>query len=285
MHLRNHFRNICAVFALFLACSAQAAPQKILVVVSSANKLTLRDGKTHPTGFFLNELAVPLQALIAAGYEPVFANPLGNEPVMDKNSDSAVFFGNNAANLQAAHQLLASLKQFHHPLRLSQVRKQGIAEYAGIFLPGGHAPLEDLAVNPTLGALLREFHKAGKPTALICHGPIALLSALDKAASFTKDLAKNPETKASDWIYAGYAMTVFSTAEEKQEEPGADNALGGFVKFYPELALSAAGGKVQEAGKWQSHALRDRELITGQNPSSDGEFSRLLLQALAEQKK
>jgi len=33
--------------------------------------------------------------------------------------------------------------------------------------------------DPALGRLLRAFHAAGKTTALVCHGPIALLSALD----------------------------------------------------------------------------------------------------------
>jgi len=37
-------------------------------------------------------------------------------------------------------------------------------------------------------------------------------------------------------------MTSFSTLEEMQEEPGQDNALGGFVRFYPDQALDGATG-------------------------------------------
>ena len=37
-------------------------------------------------------------------------------------------------------------------------------------------------------------------------------------------------TKAEGWIYAGYKMTIFSTAEEQQREP---LEIGGKVLFYP----------------------------------------------------
>ena len=41
----------------------------------------------------------------------------------------------------------------------------------------GHAPLEDLKLNKDLGRILLHFHAAQRPTAIICHAPIALLSA------------------------------------------------------------------------------------------------------------
>lgn len=41
----------------------------------------------------------------------------------------------------------------------------------------GHAPLEDLKDDKDLGRILLHFHRAQRPTAIICHAPIALLSA------------------------------------------------------------------------------------------------------------
>jgi len=41
----------------------------------------------------------------------------------------------------------------------------------------GHAPLEDLKDDKGLGRILLHFHRAQRPTAVICHAPIALLSA------------------------------------------------------------------------------------------------------------
>ena len=74
-------------------------------------------------------------------------------------------------------------------------------------------------------------------------------------------------------------MTVFSTPEEQQQEN--DTALGGFVRYYAAEALTKAGGLLEAGAPWTSHAVQDRELITAQNPMSEGEFTPLLMKALA----
>jgi len=274
--------KLLLIFLLFISSLSQAAPKKVLVVLSSENKITLKGGVVHPTGVFLSELTVPLKVLVDADFEPVFANPRGNEPSVDTISESAVWFGGSEQRFQEMRLFLGAMPGFRHPLRLAEVRRQDLDEYSGIFVPGGHAPMEDLSHDQDLGVLLRYFHAAKKPTALICHGPIALLSALPDASDFTDALGEGRQPKVLPWIYGGYSMTSFSTPEEMQEEPGQDNALGGFVKFYPDQALSTAGGRIVVANKWQSHVVRDRELITGQNPMSDIEFAHALLSALLE---
>lgn len=274
---------IISLMVLF-SIGAQAAPMKILVILSSESKISLKDGVIHPTGFFLSELMVPVKGLIEAGYEPVFATPKGNAPVMDKISDSAFWFGGDEKKYQEIKKLLGSLSGLSRPFQLAEIRRQNLRQYAGILIPGGHAPMEDLLVNKDLGALLKYFHRTQKVTALICHGPIALLSTLPSPSTFTEEIAAGETPSSQPWIYRGYRMTSFSTNEEKQEEPGQDNALGGFVKFYPDQALLTAGGQIVVADKWQSHVIRDRELITAQNPMSDMEFTKALLEALNEGK-
>lgn len=276
-------KTLLMIFAIISSLQAQAATgHKVLVVLSSSNKITLKDGLVHPTGFFLSELIVPVKGLIEAGYKPVFATPQGNAPTMDKISDSAMWFGGNQQRYQEAKTLLSQLSDLAHPLKLSEVRH--LSQYGGIFVPGGHAPMEDLLVSSDLGRILRYFHSRNKPTALICHGPIALLSTLSNPVAFTATLAAGKTPPAQNWIYEGYKMTSFSTKEEQQEEPGQDNALSGFVKFYPDSALKGAGGAVMVADKWQSHVVRDRELITGQNPMSDVALTKAFVQALNDNK-
>ena len=85
--MRNLFLCILTIFAV----SAQASTKKVLVVLSSENKISLRERAVHPTGFFLSELTVPLKALKDAGYEPVFANPRGNEPVRAVHGRAAYY--------------------------------------------------------------------------------------------------------------------------------------------------------------------------------------------------
>lgn len=259
-------KKILLVLAMLASTVSFAAANKVLVVLSSEDKIILENGIVHPTGYFLPELGVPLEALVLAGYEPVFATPKGNTPTMDKVSDSAAWFGGDEQRYQAIKSFVASFDGMKNPLSLKQVLKIDLNDYAGILVPGGHAPMEDLYKDAHLGEILRQFHAQEKPTGLICHGPIALLSARENGK----------------WIYSGYQMTVFSTAEEQQEEPGQDNMLGGYVLFYPDQALAEAGGVVSTGEKWKSHVVRDRELITGQNPMSDKEFAAEFVKALNE---
>jgi putative intracellular protease/amidase len=93
--------------------------------------------------------------------------------------------------------------------------------------------------------------------------------------------AAGAREKARGWIYAGYKMTIFSTAEEQQREP---LEIGGKVLFYPDFALRTAGGDVSVAAPWKSYVLQDRELISGQNPFSDEALLKLLLPALGAKK-
>ncbi|MBI3475978.1 MAG: hypothetical protein HY010_09610 [Acidobacteria bacterium] len=71
-------------------------------------------------------------------------------------------------------------------------------------------------------------------------------------------------------------------AEEQQREP---LEIGGKVLFYPDFALSTAGGDVSVLAPWSSYVLQDRELISGQNPFWDEALLKLLLPALEEKKK
>ena len=52
------------------------------------------------------------------------------------------------------------------------------------------------------------------------------------------------------------------------------------LRFYPDDALKAAGARVEIAKPWTSQVVRDRELITGQNPNSDGQLAEELVKAL-----
>ena len=55
--------------------SQTSSKGKVLVVMSGAHLLEMPDNKVYATGYYLNELATPLRALIKAGYTPVFASP------------------------------------------------------------------------------------------------------------------------------------------------------------------------------------------------------------------
>jgi putative intracellular protease/amidase len=271
-------KALFAVLALFAAATAHARQPgkgRVLVILSSEDKLTLKNGKIHKTGFFFPELMVPVQKLAAAGYEPVFANPKGNRAVMDAISDSASFFGPSPQALKKYEDAKAACRalgicgdKLEGSRKLNKIADilPDLKDYSAVFVPGGHAPLEDLWKDADTGKVLRYFHEHKKTTALLCHGPVALLSAMEKG-------------KAEKWAYRGYAMTVFTTGEEKQAEKG---FLGGDVKFYPDRALEKAGAKIKKGAPGSSTIVTDRELITGQNPASEDALADKLLAALQE---
>jgi putative intracellular protease/amidase len=260
---------------------------KVLALVSSGHGMPLKDGKIYAgAGYYLNELTVPTRALMENGYEVTFANPKGDTPQMDVNSATKMFFGGSDAKLKDYLSFRDSLPGLKKPALISDVIASGLDQYDAVFVPGGHGPMIDLLEDPDAGTVLRHFHETSKPTAVLCHGPIALLAALPNAKEVVGALRAGDEAgaraKAKGWIYAGYKMTIFSTAEEQQREP---LEIGGKVFFYPDFALRAAGGDVSVVAPWKSYVLEDRELISGQNPFSDEALLKLLLSALDRKKK
>jgi putative intracellular protease/amidase len=256
---------------------------KVLVVMSSANALDLKDGKTYSTGYYLNEFVGPYRKLIEAGYEPVIANPKGDRPVMDVNSNNAMFFGGDDAARADALKFAEGLAALDHPMTLASVVAEGTQGYVGLFIPGGHAPMADLLKDKNLGKILTSFHDTGRPTGIVCHGPIVLLSALPDPDAFIASMIAG-DGKASSlnagWPYAGYRLTVFATGEEQALE--GPSGLGGNVQYYPVNALAEAGARVETIANWHPNVVVDRELITGQQPMSAPVFGDALVAKLNE---
>ena len=258
---------IAGVFMLLCTGSSYSAQIKsgnILVLLSSSDHITLKNGKKHPTGYFLSELMVPLESLMKLGYEITFATPKGKRAFMDAASDNVQYFKDKTeyAELKKMHNSLAGIKK---PKSLAKFKERDLDKFDAVFIPGGHAPMEDLSSSPEVSRTLNYFNGANKPTALICHGPAALLSA---------------KTPRGSWIYEGYKMVSFTTDEEKIAE--AQN-LKGEVKFYLDESLKSLGAEMPATKPWNALSVWDRELITGQNPMSDREMTKNFLMALVKE--
>jgi putative intracellular protease/amidase len=195
---------------------------KLLVIGSNATRIEVQSGGWGPTGNYLNETVVPIMALIDADYEVVLATPDGSKPLMDEASDSAVHFGGDQTAYSRAKSFWGNNPVMNQVRNLPSVIEEGLDSYAGVFVPGGQVPVVDLMQHAEAGQVFRHFHEHSKPTALLCHGPIALISAMYyarvfRAALIAGDLAKAKEW-ASGWGYAGYRMTSFSATEEEWVE-------------------------------------------------------------------
>lgn len=137
---------------------------------------------------------------------------------------------------------------FSRPRPFGSIDDGELATFAGVFIPGGHAPVRDLGDDPELGRLLRYFHRENKPTAAICHGPYALLS--------TKNAGDGK------FVYDGYQMTVWSDAEEKLME----TLWAGEVQKVESALRDQGAVMVEGAAEKIGDTTLHRELVTGGNP-------------------
>ncbi|WP_232495731.1 DJ-1/PfpI family protein [Novosphingobium kaempferiae] len=257
---------------------------KVLVIGSNATRIEVQGG-WGATGQYLNETVVPAMAVIEAGYEVVLATPNGTKPHIDEASDAVAHFENDEAAYARAKDFWANDPAMNDVRTLRSVIDGGLDQYAGVFVPGGQAPVVDLMQDADMGEILRHFHERAKPTALLCHGPIAVVAAMPNAPEFRAALIAGDAVKAAElakgWQYAGYRMTVFSATEEKVVE---DYILHAKMHFDMPTALGAAGGEVlTNPVDFEPNVIVDRELITGQNPRSDHPISARFVEALDSQ--
>ncbi|KAL2823563.1 class I glutamine amidotransferase-like protein [Aspergillus cavernicola] len=248
--------------------------KKILIILSDADSFPLKKtsgqdaGKTvaQPSGFFLMELAKPLQKLLDAGHEITFASPKGQEPVPDPTSESLAAFAGNFYERRRENELLERMKRengFNRPRTLQSISDEELPSFAGVFIPGGHAPLRDLGDDKEVGRVLRFFHQENKPTAAICHGPYALLS--------TKQAGDG------SFVYKGYKITSWSDAEEKVME----TVLGGEVKKVESALRNEGAEMVEGAAEKIGQTTLHRELLTGGNPMAADELGNRFVRMIS----
>ncbi|WP_207843245.1 type 1 glutamine amidotransferase domain-containing protein [Williamsia soli] len=229
---------------------------KILFVVTGARHWTLADGSQHPTGFWAEEFVAPYEAFTQAGHEVVVATPGGVVPVVDEGSLSPDMNGGQE-NADAIADKVRSNPALQQVVPLDSV---SLDDYIAVFYPGGHGPMEDLAVDATSGALLNDIIDSGKPLGVVCHAPAALLAATRTDGSAT---------------FAGYQVTGFSNAEEAQA------GLADKAKWLLQDRLVELGVDYQEGEPWEPKVVVDRTLFTGQNPASSAPLAEKILSALA----
>jgi putative intracellular protease/amidase len=228
---------------------------KILFVMTGVDYWTLADGTKHPTGYWAEEVVAPYKAFKEAGHTIVVATPGGVVPTVDKGSLAPEVNG-GTDGAAAVGKVLEEAPELRQPIRLEDVE---LTEYDAVYYPGGHGPMEDLAVNADSGALLAAALASGKPLGIVCHAPAALLATAVEGAS----------------AFAGYRVTGFTNAEETQA------GLADKAKWLLQDRLVDLGVDFREGEAWAPHIEVDRNLYTGQNPASSAPLAAELVKALS----
>jgi putative intracellular protease/amidase len=257
---------------------AQMSKGKVLVLVSAAADVPLREGGSHRTGVFLGELVEPAIAMVDAGYELEFASPGGRKPTIDPDSHRLMYWHGSKAKLARAKAKLARLVALglNSPSKIEDLAADGssLENYVGVFAPGGHGPITDLFyVNGTrepnldVAKILGFFHTTGRPTGLICHASV---------------LAANVTNGDGTWAYAGYKMTVITRLTEwMNEDFPPTKVMRGHLVEYPVDVLKEKGAKLSlQMIPMVPHVVEDRELMTGQDPFSAARMGKLFVRKL-----
>jgi putative intracellular protease/amidase len=186
----------------------------------------------------------------------VVATPNGVTPNVDMMSLRPAMAGGEQAALEL-EAIIRSAETMRRPLKLSDVR---LEDYDAVYLPGGHGPMQDLAVDADAGRLLTAQLASGKPLAILCHAPAAMLA--------TRIHGVSP--------FKGYRVTGFTNEEEEAV------GLASRATWLLETDLKEKVGVDFSRGEiWKPYMVEDRNLVTGQNPHSAAVLGRRLLEVLA----
>ncbi|MEO5958680.1 MAG: type 1 glutamine amidotransferase domain-containing protein, partial [Opitutaceae bacterium] len=200
--------------------------------------------------------AVPYYAFTDKGYAVDIASPLGGAAPVDPGSLTAADdTGSAAARFQAdgaAQALIAST---------TALAAVDPASYAAVFVAGGHGAMWDLPEDLDLARAISSVDARGGVVAAVCHGPAGLVS------------ARRGDGSA---VVAGRRVAVFTDAEESAA------GLTEVVPFLLESRFRELGAVVVPAPLWADNAVRDGNLVTGQNPASAGSAAALVLEALGD---
>ncbi|OBH85198.1 type 1 glutamine amidotransferase domain-containing protein [Mycobacterium sp. E2989] len=227
---------------------------KVLFVVSGASYWTLKDGTRHPTGYWAEEFAAPYRELTNAGHQVVVATPKGVVPHVDVMSLRPSMAGSEEIALEL-EEILRSAEELRRPIELADAR---LEDYDAVYYPGGHGPMEDLWQDAYSGRLLTAALASGKPLAIVCHAPVAMMATRRNGAS----------------PFAGYKVTAFTN----DEEDGV--GLRAKARWTAEDELVKMGVDFSRGEVWKPYTLKDRNLFTGQNPASAGPLAKEFIKEL-----
>lgn len=239
------------------------AKPKVLIVTTSHAEM---GSSGHKTGVWLEELAVPYYTLLDGGAEVTLASVKGGAIPFDPRSVPAGA-GQGAGEEPAGEQdVPAAVRRFLDDADAVRAARNSLAvgrvdaaSYDAVMLPGGHGTMWDLPGSEDLARAVGSLFDAGKVVAAVCHGPAGLVSA---------------RTRGGQPIVQGRRVSAFTNSEEDGV------GLREVVPFLLEDRLQELGGRYEKAPDWQPFAVRDGNLITGQNPQSSELVARHLLDAL-----
>jgi putative intracellular protease/amidase len=225
--------------------------KRALIIVTSNSRMG-DSGK--PTGIWAEELAVPYYQFIDAGIDVTIASPKGGAVPFDPSSIKPA--GQNSPEVE---RLLSDATAQQKLAHTAATGEADAAAFDAVFFPGGHGTMWDLPNDAGVIRAVETAYAANKVIGAVCHGGAGLVN------------AKRADGKS---ILYGKKVNSFTDAEESAA------GLASVVPFALESRIRELGAEFSGAANWQPYAVRDGNLVTGQNPASSAKVASLVLESL-----
>jgi len=236
------------------------AKPKRVVIVASNPAVSKQTG--WPIGFWWSELTHPYLELTEHGYHVDVASPDGGKLEGDTWSDP------RDKSEYSAHDLI-SLGFINSPKHRQltddskPIREIRVGDYDAVLFVGGQGPMYTFYDDERVHKLAADFYEAGKVTAVICHATCILL----------KVKLSSGKLLVEDKTWTGFANS---------EEQYADEFVGRRIQPFriEDEAKKISNTNFIVRGRFKSHAIRDANLITGQQQYSATAAAHLMIEAL-----
>jgi putative intracellular protease/amidase len=243
-----------------------ARPKRVAIVISNPAVSTTTG---WPVGFWWGELTHPYFHFTEAGYEVEVVSPNGGSCQADAMSDPE-----DASQWQAEDVISRGYKHDPEFMKLVEHTKPvadlDIDRLDAVVVTGGQGPMFTFQTATALHDTFVQMYEAGKVVAALCHG-VAVLR-------FARRSNGEP-------LVRGKTVTGFANVEEDFSDQAVWDA-GGLARdkhimpWRIEDELKALGANFIQAGLWKGFAVRDGNLITGQQNISGSETAQLIVETL-----
>lgn len=233
-------------------------PKRVAIVASNPAV----SGQTGwPIGFWWAELSHPYCEFVEHGYKVDICSPDGGKLQADSWSDPR-----DPGKLMADD--LISLGFINSPTHaallesskpISDIR---LDDYDAILFVGGQGPMYTFYNDERVHTLAAQFYKAGRITAVLCHATCLLLKAKVDGSL----------------LVTGKTWTGFANSEERYADEFVGQRMQPF--WIEEEARKLPDTNFIVSGRFKAHAVRDGNLITGQQQYSGTAVARLVIEAL-----
>ena len=245
---------------------ASRRKKRVAIVIANPSTSTTTG---WPCGFWWAELTHSYFVLTEKGYEVEIFSPDGGKCEADSLSDPRDPSGYSETDLISLGFMntprLAALVSNTRP-----VKDLALDKFDAILIAGGQSPMFTFEKATTLQQRFVEFYESGKLACALCHGTALL---------------RYVKLSSGQYLVRGKTVTGFANVEEDY----ADNAswemgiLSREKHVMPwriEDELKRLGANYIQAGLWRGFAIRDGNLITGQQQFSGRETAELLAETL-----